>query len=88
MSIFMKNGYFYWKNYQKTRKKVVFFLMEKHSKLMKKWLKLTKNWTKIEKNELLYGENIKFHSKNGCFLLKNYRKTRKKVVLWKNAQNS
>ena len=32
----------------------------------------------MEKNELLFGENIKSHSKNGRFLLKNYRKTRKK----------
>ena len=55
--------------------------MEKRSKFMKKWLKLAKNWSKIEKNELLFGENIKFHSKYGHFLLKRYRKTRKKGFL-------
>ena len=51
---------------------------------MKKWIKLTKNWFKMEKNEFLYGEIIKSQSKNGRFLLKNYRKTRKKVVLMEN----
>ena len=54
--------------------------MKKRSKYMKKWIKLTKNWFKMEKNEFLYGEIIKSQSKNGRFLLKNYRKTRKKVV--------
>ena len=63
--------------------------MKKRSNFMKKGLKLTKNWSKIEKNEFLFGENIKSHSKNGRFLLKNYRKTRKKgCFLWKIAQNS
>ena len=52
--------------------------MKKRSKYMKKWIKLTKNWFKMEKNEFLFGEIIKSHSKNGRFLLKNYRKTRKK----------
>ena len=37
----------------------------------------------MEKNELLFGENINFYSKNGRFLLKNYRETRKKVVFLK-----
>ena len=50
---------------------------------MKKELKLTKNWSKIEKNEFLFGENIKSHSKNGRFQLKNYRKTRKIVFYGK-----
>ena len=39
----------------------------------------------MEKNEFLFGEIIKSHSKNGRFLLKNYRKTRKKrLFLMKN----
>ena len=53
--------------------------MENCSKFMEKWLKLSNNWSKIEKNDLLFGENIKCHSKNGRFPLKNYRKTRKKA---------
>ena len=54
--------------------------MENCTKFMEKWLKVAKKkWSKIEKNQLLFGENIKFHSKNVCFLLKNYRRTRKNV---------
>ena len=36
----------------------------------------------MEKNQLLFGENINFYSKNGRFLLKKYRRTRKKVVFF------
>ena len=43
----------------------------------------------MEKNELLFGENINFYSKNGRFLLKNYRRTRKKLFFYKkNGQNT
>ena len=72
-----KNGRFLLKNYRKTRKKVVF--NGKLHKIHGKVVKSSKKWSKIEKNQLLFGENIKFHSKIVCFLLKNYRRTRKNV---------
>ena len=60
-----KNGRFLLKNYRKTRKKVVF--NEKLLKIHGKVVKISKKWSKIEKNQLLFGENIKFHSKMVIF---------------------
>ena len=73
---------FYWTIIEKHEKKIVFY--GKTLKIHEKVVEKNKNWSKIEKNELLFGENIKFHSKNGHFLLKRYRKTRKKGCFYEN----
>ena len=39
------------------------------------------------KNSQESGKMVLF-GENGCFLLKKYRKTQKRLFLWENAQNS